>query len=290
MRLHPYLGLGIGILCLSWAAILIRIADAPPLILGAYRLSMAALVLIPIALLKSRRELSGLDRTSWLLAIFSGVMLSAHFASWMTSLSYTSVASSVVLVTTYPIFVGLVSHFFLKERISRGIILGISVAFLGGFVIGYGDFGSGGDRIYGDGLAVIGAMTGAAYFLIGARLRGYVSLLSYITIVYTTAAVILLATAMAAGESFSGYSWTTYGVILLMALGPQLLGHSSLNWALRYLSAVFVSVSTLAEPVVATGLAYIILKEGVNSSRMAGSLLVLAGIYLVLSRRTGGIK
>ena len=111
MRLHPYVGLGIGILCLSWAAILIRMADAPPLIIGAFRLSMAALVLIPIAVMKSRRELLSMDRTSWLLAVFSGVMLSAHFASWMTSLSYTSVASSVVLVTTYPIFVGLVSHF-----------------------------------------------------------------------------------------------------------------------------------------------------------------------------------
>ncbi|MBT5872907.1 MAG: DMT family transporter [Candidatus Latescibacteria bacterium] len=290
MRLHPYVGLGIGILCLSWAAILIRMADAPPLIIGAFRLSMAALVLIPIAVMKSRRELLSMDRTSWLLAVFSGVMLSAHFASWMTSLSYTSVASSVVLVTTYPIFVGLVSHFFLKERISRGIIFGIAVASLGAMVIGYGDFGTEGDRIYGDGLAVIGAISGAGYFLIGARLRGYVSLLSYITIVYTTAAVLLMAMALAAGETLSGYSWTTYGIILLMALGPQLLGHSSLNWALRYLSAVFVSVSTLAEPVVATGLAYFILNEGVNGSRIAGSMLVLAGIYLVLSRRTSEIN
>ncbi len=284
MRISPYLCIGFGVVCMSWAAILIRLADAPPLVVAGYRLSMAVVILLPFAFLRSREELKTLDGGTWGWAVLSGIFLSIHFAGWVSSLSYTSVSSSVVIVTTYPIFVGIISHVFLREKVTTSMMAGILVAFSGGIVIGYGDFSTGGNALFGDGLALLGSISGAGYFLIGRRLRAHVTLLSYITVVYSTAAIVLLILAFGTGNFMSGYSWTTYAFILLLAVGPQLLGHSSLNWALKYLSAVFVSISTLAEPVVSTVLAALILDEAITTGKIAGSLLVLSGIFLVMGQ------
>ena len=135
---------------MSWAAILIRLADAPPLVIAGYRLSMAAVILLPVAFMRSRKELKTLDGSTWGWAVLSGFLLSIHFAGWISSLSYTSVASSVVIVTTYPIFVGIISHLFLREKVTTPMVAGILVAFSGGIVIGYGDFSTGGNALFGD--------------------------------------------------------------------------------------------------------------------------------------------
>ncbi|SVB35814.1 uncharacterized protein METZ01_LOCUS188668 [marine metagenome] len=269
---------------MSWAAILIRLADAPPLVIAGYRLSMAAVILLPVAFMRSRKELNSLDGSTWGWAVLSGILLSIHFSGWISSLSYTSVASSVVIVTTYPIFVGIISHLFLREKVTTSMVTGILIAFSGGIVIGFGDFTTGGNALFGDGLALLGSISGAGYFLIGRRLRAHVSLLPYITMVYTTAAIVLVILAIGTGNDMSGYSWTTYATILLLAVGPQLLGHSSLNWALKYLSAVFVSISTLAEPVVSTALAALMLNEGITIGKIGGNLLVLCGIFVVMGQ------
>ena len=276
----PYLGLLIGVVAVSFASIFIRLAEAPSLVIAAYRLTIASLILTPSALRRSRGELGGMEGRDILLALAAGLFLGLHFASWITSLEHTSVASSVVFVSTHPLFVGLASHFLLRERLSRPMWAGIALSVLGGMVIGLGDMALGPGELRGDLLAIIGAVMMAAYLLIGRRLRANLSLLSYIILVYWTAAAMLIVLCLATGQSFTGYSSQTYLMFVLLALVPQIVGHSSFNWALKYLSASFVAVSVLGEPVGATVLAYLILGEVPTIFKAIGGALILVGIYI----------
>ena len=278
--IKPYLWLATGITAVSFASILIRLAEAPSLVIAASRLTIASLILAPAAFIKSRGELRALTKADLGLAILSGLFLSLHFATWISSLEYTSVASSVVFVSTSPIFVGLASHFLLKERVSRQMFLGIAVSVLGGIIIGYGDFGLGTRELFGDLLALAGAVAVSGYLLIGRRLRPKLSLLSYIFLVYSTAAVSLIVLCLARGHPFAGYPTQTYLMFLLLAVVPQIIGHSSYNWALKYLPATFVGVGTLGEPVGSTILAYVILNEIPTLAKIGGGVLILAGIYI----------
>ena len=278
--IRPYLSLSIGVVAISFASIFIRLAEAPPLVIAAYRLSLASLALAPLALTRSRSEWKILNRDEIGLAFGAGLFLALHFASWITSLEYTSVASSVVLVTTHPIFVGLASHFLFNERLSPRMSMGIALSVLGGMVIGYGDFGLGQNELLGDLLATAGAVMAAGYFLIGRRLRSRLSLVAYISLVYSTAAATVVAFCALTGQEFVGYPQQTYLMFILLALVPQLIGHSSLNWALRYLSATFVSVSILGEPIGSTILAYFFLNEVPTPHKIMGGVLILAGIYI----------
>lgn len=287
---RPYLGLALGVLAASTAAIWIRLADAPPLVTGAYRLGLASLILTPFAFTVGRQDLQRLKRRDCSLAAVSGFFLGLHFATWITSLDYTSVASSVVLVSTNPLFVGLVSHFFLGERVGRAMWLGIAISVIGGAVIGLGDFDISWRALLGDFLALMGALAGSAYFLLGRRLRSRLSLLTYIFPTYWTAALVLLAAAGIAGDALRGYSGPTYGMFLLLALVPQLMGHSMLNWSLRHLSPALVAVSLLGEPILSTLLACLILSETPSLLELGGGVLILAGIYIALQgeRAIGG--
>jgi drug/metabolite transporter (DMT)-like permease len=190
------------------------------------------------------------------------------------------VASSVVFVDTGPIFVGLASHFLLKEKVSRQMFVGIAVSVLGGMIVGYGDFGLGSEELFGDFLALAGAVAVSGYLLVGRRLRPHLSLLSYVFLVYATAAVFLVIVCLVTGHTFSGYSQQTYLMFVLLAVVPQIIGHSSYNWALRYLPATFVGVGTLGEPIGSTILAYFILNETPTLAKIGGGILILAGIYV----------
>ncbi|MBN1485729.1 MAG: DMT family transporter [Chloroflexia bacterium] len=278
-----YAALLLGLLVLPWAAILIRQAgrEAHSLFIAGGRLLAATLILTPIALLRGApEELRGLSRRQWCLLIFSGIALALHFGTWISSLALTTVASSVILVATYPFFVGLASHFLLKERLSRLTAGGIALSIAGSVVIGYGDLGLEGPQLLGDLLALIGAATAAAYFLVGRRLRQRLSVLSYIWPVYAVAAAVLSPVALLLGEPLTGYSLPTWIYILLLALGPQLLGHSSLNYALEQLSAVFVTVVALGEPLGSAVLAFLLLGEAPPHVTLLGGALILAGIVL----------
>ena len=275
-----YLGLSVGVVSVSFAAILIRLADAPPLVIGAWRLGLASLILTPAALGLKRDELRSLTRRDWGLAVLSGIFLGIHFAAWITSLEYTTVASSVVLVATNPVFVGLASHFLLGERMGRLMWVGILVAVAGSMVIGYGDFDVAGRALLGDGLALVGALAGACYFLIGRELRKRLSLLAYIWPTYSTAAAVLTLAALAAGDRLVGHTPQTYLLFLLLALAPQIMGHSMLNWSLRHLSPTLVAVATLAEPISSALLAFLILRETPRPLALVGAAILLAGIYL----------
>lgn len=277
-----YFALFGAVAIISAASILIKLADAPALIIAAYRLGIASLILVPIAAVRRGEELQALSPKDFWLSLLSGAFLSAHFIAWIASLQYTSVASSVVLVATNPIFVGLGTVLFLRERLPLLLVLGIALSVLGGMAIGYDDLVLGGQALYGDLLALLGAIAHSGYLLIGQRVRRKTSALSYITLVYGTAAALTLLAAVIARTPFTGYTTQTYVMIVLLALGPQLLGHTSYNWALRYVSAAVVAVVILAEPVGATVLAYVILGEGVTLQKIIGGLLVLAGIYLAV--------
>ncbi|MDY6876331.1 MAG: DMT family transporter [Chloroflexota bacterium] len=285
----PYMGVGVGVLTVSTAAILIRLAqaEAHSLVIAAWRLTLATLVLTPIALATCRSELRTLTRREWISVLVSGLLLALHFATWITSLAYTSVAASVVLVSTNPLFVGLASHLLLRERLSRGMTIALVIATAGSALIGLGDLGMGIHQLWGDVLALLGAMAVAGYFLIGRRLRKRLSLLAYVFPVYGTAALVLMAVMLVAGLPALPQRPQTWLWLLLMALGPQILGHSSLNWALRYLSATYVTIATLGEPIGSALLAWWLLGEQPSPWAVAGGGLILAGLVVASQTERG---
>jgi len=277
------LSLAMGIVAVSLASILIRMAQGAgmgTLPIAAWRLVFASLILVPYAWLTRREELRGLSRRELGLLAVSGFFLGLHFATWIGSLGYTSVASSVVLVSMGPVFVGLGSWLFLRERPGFLLSLGIVLAAVGSVVISWGDLGQGEDQLLGDLLALTGAVMVAGYLMIGRKVRGRLTLATYVAVVYGTAMITLLLIALAGRQPMLGFQPEAYFWVLALALGPQIVGHSTLNWALRYLSATFVSIVTLAEPIGSGVLAYLLLDEAVTVSTFAGGVLVLTGIYI----------
>jgi drug/metabolite transporter (DMT)-like permease len=294
---HPLLALAFAILAVSTASIFIRYAQeyAPSLVIAAARLTIATLVLAPLALTRYRPELTRLARRDVLLALSSGLFLALHFATWISSLEYTTVASSVVLVSTVPLWVALFAPITIREPITRPVLLGMALALMGGAIVGLSDScGMQGGRLvcpsldefvrgqafWGNLLALIGAVTAAGYLIIGRSLRARISLVSYIFLVYGMAAILLLALVAAVGQSLRGYPPITYLWFLLLALVPQLIGHSTYNWALEYLSVAYVSIALLGEPIGSVILAYIFLQEMPTPLKIIGAILILVGIYI----------
>ena len=273
----------VGILATSLAAIFIRMAQAegvPALSIAAWRLTFASAVLLPFAAATRRDELCRTGRRDWLLLAASGLFLGLHFATWIGSLDYTSVASSVVLVSTGPIFVALGSWLFLREPPSKQVLIGLATATVGTVVISSGDLGQGRSQLLGDLLALAGGVAVAGYLIIGRRLRGGRSLIAYVAPVYAAAMVTVLLIALAGRQRMLGFPAAAYGWMLVLALVPQLVGHTSLNWALRYTSATFVGIVTLAEPIASSVMAYVLLAEPITRATFAGGALVLAGVYV----------
>jgi drug/metabolite transporter (DMT)-like permease len=286
-----------GILAASSASIMIRFAQeyVPTLVIVAFRLSLATLILAPFTLIRHRQEIQGINRPTWVLVIVSGLFLALHFITWTTSLAYTDVISSVMLVSTVPVWVALLSPLFLSERASLFAIFGMCLAILGGFIIIISDACGIGPHalicnfdsafisnhaLLGDLLALFGAVMAAGYVMIGRKLRGSMELVSYAFLVYGIAALALIILVFISGNTFRGYPPQAYGWLVMLALVPQLIGHTSFNWALRYLSASFVSISLLGEPIGAALLAYIFLAEAPTLGNIFGAILILIGIYM----------
>jgi drug/metabolite transporter (DMT)-like permease len=290
MQARPYLILALGILAASSSSFLVVFARAegiPAVAIAAIRLALAALVLAPFALIRTRGEWQHIAPRDLVLACVSGVFLAFHFAFWISSLDYTSVMSSIVFVSTNPLFVGLASVLFLRESLQRGTVAGIAVALIGGALVGISDWGqAGAETLQGNLLALAGAATVSGYLLIGRRLRARLSLIAYIGLVYTMAAIVLLLMAWMMGANLFGYSLTAYALVALLAAGPQLIGHSSYNWALKYLSATFITVTLLAEPIGATLLAIPLLAQVPSPIKLFGGALILIGIYLAAREET----
>jgi len=272
-----------GVLAVSFSAIFIRYAQAeamPTLAIAAWRLVFACAALLPYALHTHQQEMRSLCRRDLGLLVLSGLCLGLHFATWIASLAYTSVACSVALVSTGPVFVGLGSWLFLRERLRRMTIWGIVLAAVGSLIIGWGDIGQAQNKLTGDLLALAGAVFVAGYLMIGRKVRARHALITYIAPVYAVAMLILLMIVWIGRQPMLGYSWRAYAWVLLLGLLPQLLGHSTLNWAVRHLSATFVSIVTLAEPICSGVLAFLVLHEAITVSTGLGAAFVLAGIYI----------
>ena len=296
-RLFLPLNLLIAILAVSTASIFIRFAQAdgaPSLVIAAIRLTIASLILAPIAYIRYRIELKILTRKDLILGIISGAFLAIHFATWISSLEYTSVASSVVFVSTGPLWVAILSPLLLNERLTRVAIVGLVLALLGGTVIGLSDaciIQNGiqcpelshilqGRAIWGNFLALCGAFAISGYLIIGRKVRAKMSLIPYIFLVYGISAIVLNILMVASKQSPFGYSPSAYGWIFLLAVIPQLIGHSTFNWLLRFLTATAVAVTTLGEPIGSAILAYFILGETPATATIVGGILILTGIYL----------
>jgi len=269
----------LGVLAVSAAAIFIRLADAPALAIAFWRNALGVLALLPFAFYW--RETFPRGR-ALLVGVASGVALGAHFGFWISSLDYTSVAASVVLVCTQPVFVAILAYLVFGERTSTLSLLGILVSLAGTALIS-ADGSSGSATFFGNMLAVIGAIAVAVYVLIGRSLRTTgVGVLPYSIVVYASASATLAPAVVYTGVPLWGYSGETWFWLWVMTLGPQILGHTVLNWALKYVEASIVSGTVLAEPVISALLAWLVLSEKPGLATLSGGMVVLLGLFLLL--------
>ncbi len=283
-RLTLGTGITVAILSISTAAILIRLSEAPSLVIALYRLTIATSLLGAAALAwpQARREIASLEVREWIGLSAVGIVLAIHFAAWIESLSLTTVASSVVLVTLHPVFVGLASHRLFGEGLGRLGWIGVTIALLGGGVIAYGDSLQGNESLLGDLLALIGAVAAAIYFLAGRDFRRRLSLLAYVVPVYLVASLALLAMVLANQDPLTGYPPREWILFTAMAVVPMILGHTVLNYALKYVTAPVIATTVLGEPVGSTILAILILGELPPWLTVVGGAVVLTGIAMVV--------
>lgn len=303
IQFPPVIGLIVGILAVSTASILIRLAqrEAPSYVIAAGRLTLSAIILLPFAARNLKTDVRNIPHKYVFLLGLAGLFLGLHFATWITSLEYTSVASSVVIVTTAPLWVALFSPIFLKEKITRWILFGLGISLVGSVIVGVNSacaFTSGkliclpllsmgsSEMVFGNLLALAGAFFSAGYLIIGRRVRNSLNLVSYTFVVYATAAIVLVALVIITGQTILGYSKVTYLILLGLAIVPQLIGHTSFNWALKYLSAALVSIALLGEPIGTVLLSFTFLKEVPTIFEIVGGVLILLGIFIASRKPT----
>jgi len=279
-----------GITSISFAAIFIRFChDVPAIMIATYRLVIASLILLIYFKIKGR-SFKDVQKRDLNYSILGGIFLSFHFMTWIASLKFTSVANSVVLVTTNPIFVGIFSYLFLKEKQNIELIIGIGLSLLGSIMIAVSHSGLNAmnmmdtKALAGDILALTGAVMMSGYLIVGSKVRKRLDVLTYITIVYSISALFLLITSLLFEIPFGGYRSTSYINMVLLAVVPQLIGHTSFNWALKHLKTSMVSITLLGEPIGATILAYLFFREIIDGYQFAGMILIFAAI-IIASRR-----
>ena len=289
-RWLPFVVLGIGLLAISFGAVLARLAQGaglPSLAIATLRLGLAALIVSPLALWQSRTvkgsALFAMSARQLRLTLGAGFFLALHFASWISSLEYTSVASSTALVTTNLLWIAIAAYLFSGEKPGRLMALGMAVSLCGSLLIFWSDSqhsAPGSNPLLGNALAVFGSWCFSAYLLLGRRLRADLSLAAYVWLAYGAAAVILLLACGVTALPLTGYSASAYLFALGLALGPQLLGHTAYNWSLKHVSPAFVALVTLGEPVGCALLAWLFFDESFALLQGIGFILLLGGIYL----------
>jgi len=294
-------GLFLGILAVSTASIFIRFAqtEVPSSVIAAGRMSLATIVILPFAIKSWNEVKPNVNGKTWLLLILAGVFLGSHFATWITSLEYTTVASSVVFVTTAPLWVALLSPVFLKEKLTRWIAVGLIISLLGSFIVGLSnnckisiqgvscsDINNmwSGRYFFGNLLALAGAFLSGGYIMVGRKVRNSLSLPIYTAVVYGVASIVLILLVVITGAKVTGFSPKSYLWIIALALIPQVIGHTSFNWALKYLSAAYVSIALLGEPVGTVILAALLLHEMPTTLEILGGILILIGISVATQR------
>lgn len=279
--------LGAGVAATSWAAIFVRLADeAPALTIAAYRMLLAALVLGVIAIVAGLCGRGAAPRRrDWPLLALSGVFLAGHFWAWFASLERTSVGSSVVIVAMQPLLGAFLAFLVLSERPSRNEYFGIAMAAVGLLIISGGDLASSSRELTGDALALLGGFFAAGYQVIGRQQRANVSAVTYSAVVYAFAAVALWVVVAIVQPEVGGFGADTWTFLILLALVPQVIGHTAFNWALGHFRVVTVGIAHLGEPLLATILAAIILSESPNLTVLLGAPLILGGLAIGLRRQ-----
>jgi drug/metabolite transporter (DMT)-like permease len=285
--------LALALAGISFAGPLVRLSDAHPLAIAIWRLGFSLPVVAAFVVVsRGWRQWRRLDAREALLAGGAGALLALHFWSWNTSVGLTTIAASVLLVNLQPIIVATASSLWLRESPTFTQWLGIGVAMIGAIAVVWADLGEGPiatrRALLGDLLAVVGAVTAALYYLVGRRVRQVLDLWPYVAIVYGVCLATLVAIAVVQGDvPVLRQPQRELAIFLGLALGPMLLGHTGMNWALRYLPAYVVNLTVLGEPVGATLLAAFLpgIREVPPASTLAGGALVLGGIALALPRR-----
>jgi len=305
MSIDPQVAILLAVMAVSTGSIFARLSqeEAPSLIIAAYRMVVATLFFLPAAVTKYRQNLLNISKKQLLLLTLSGSFLALHFASWITSLEYTTVASSVVLVSTVPLWVALFSSVFLREKLGPMLIVGLVIALAGVVIVSLGEScaisrGSflctgfsgflNGENFTGNLLALIGALGASGYIIVGRKVRQNVPVIPYAFMVYGFSAILLIVGAIFLHQELTGYSLRTYGWMVALALFPQVIGHSTYNWALGYLPATFVAVVLLGEPIGASLLALVFLGEIPAFLELVGGCLILLGIYLAARAQNAG--
>ncbi len=270
-----------GISAVSSASILIRMAEAPALVIAWYRVALAALVLGPLFARRLRSSAGvPLSQRTLTVTLLSGVFLALHFACWIQSLRMTTIASSVTLVSTTPLFATLLSRLWLSESFDRWMIAGVLCSSLGGMWVAGTDFSVSGEAFWGDLLALAGAVMAAGYLVLGRSARGSMDLTSYAFLVYGAAALVLFLFCTASNLSLGVLSGRTYLILGILALIPQLIGHTTFNWALRFLPPTTVAVVLMGEPIGATLLGYLVFGEAPSWNKAGGLITLATGILL----------
>ncbi|MFA9517997.1 DMT family transporter [Halopenitus sp. H-Gu1] len=287
--ISPAIGLAVAILAISTGAILVRLSTAPSSVAALYRVTFTTIPLVPILFIRYRDHLRRITRRDLGFAVVSGVALAIHFASWFESLEWTSVAASVTLVQAQPVFVAIGAWLLLRETVTRSMAAGIAVAVLGVVGMSVGDLLTGGlvgaAPLYGNALALVGAVMAAVYVLAGRSLRQRVALIPYVVIVYGVCAITLFVFVLVQGLPLLEYPAREWWIFIGLAVGPGLFGHTVINWALAHVDSSLVSVSLLGEPVGATLLALAIFIEVPTPATVVSGTIVLAGIYLTARGR-----
>jgi drug/metabolite transporter (DMT)-like permease len=286
MATRPYLGIALAVVSVSTAAIFISWSTSPFVTIALYRLAFASLIIAPFALLDSRRGLWSLTRTDVVAMVGIGAVLATHFALWIGSLKIegvsVSVASSVILVTSHPLLVGLLSHFVLRERVNAWTAVGIGLGLGGVVVIAIADTSARSASLVGDVLAFLGGVAAGLYLLAGRRFRQRIPLLAYAFVVYVSATAVLFLLAVGLRESLVPVGDLRAELLLFLALAviPQIGGHTLYNWSLRWVTAPVVSLSLVGEPIGSSLLAWILLSQVPGIAVGVGGALALTGIYL----------
>lgn len=281
--INPYIPIVIGVISVSLSAILVKLASADAGVIAFYRMLFSVVLMLPIFLWKYTDEIKLLSKKDWVFSAIAGVFLAFHFILWFESLNYTSVASSTVLVTMQPLFAFVGTYFFFGEKISLKTIIAAAIAIIGSVLISWGDFRVSGTALYGDILALIACALVTGYLLFGQDVRKRISLVTYTMVVYMSSTVCLFFYVLVKGESFGPYPSMEWVWFILLAIIPNLLGHTLFNWSLKFVSTNVLSIAILFEPIGAAILAYFIFKEYLIATQIVGGIVVLAGILLFVA-------
>lgn len=278
--IHPYIPIAIGVIAVALSAIFVKLANADAEVIAFYRMFFSVLIMAPVFFWKYTAELKRLTKRDWTFSVIAGIFLAFHFILWFDSLNYTSVASSTVLVTLQPLFAFAGTYFFFKERFSLKTVFSGLIAIGGSILISWGDFKISGTALYGDMLALIACALVTAYLLFGQDVRKRLSLVTYTFVVYGISTVTLFIYILIKGGSFGPYPANDWLWFILLAIVPNLLGHTLFNWSLKYVSTNVISIAILFEPIGAAILAFYVFNEHLISTQVIGGFIVIAGIML----------